>query len=130
MTEPALRLIRSTFGGNSGTALTRKASAGLTCAMCGIDSDVVLCSFAFAQVHRRVPLCAEHRAPLVEIDEQTRLGLGSNPASAAAANIWPGRMLSTADKPPRDRFRNVNRTRPMPTGPDGATVTALKDRLR
>ncbi len=130
MTEPPLRLIRSTFGGNSGAAITRKASAGLTCAMCGIDSDVLLCSFAFAQVHRRVPLCPEHRAPLVEIDDQTRLGLGSNPASAAAANMWSGRVLGTAGKPSHDRFRNVNRTRPMPASADGATVTVLRDRLR
>lgn len=40
--------------------------------MCGSRADVVLCSFAFERVHRRVPLCRSHRQPLLEIDHFTR----------------------------------------------------------
>ncbi len=40
--------------------------------MCGSRLDVVLCSFAFERVHRRVPLCRSHRQPLLEIDHYTR----------------------------------------------------------
>ncbi|WP_111765391.1 hypothetical protein [Nakamurella deserti] len=40
--------------------------------MCGSRVDVVLCSFAFERVHRRVPLCRSHRQPLLEIDHYTR----------------------------------------------------------
>ena len=40
--------------------------------MCGSRLDVVLCSFAFERIHRRVPLCREHRQPLLEIDHFTR----------------------------------------------------------
>lgn len=130
MTQPPLRLTRSTFARTTGNDSTVRLGAAMTCAMCGMESDVVLCSFAFQQVHRRVPLCPEHRAPLTEIDERTRLGFGSHPASTAAANIWPGRVVSPAVAPLRNKLRIANRTRPLPTGPDGATVTVLKDRLR
>lgn len=45
---------------------------GDPCAMCGSRQGTVRCSFAFERVHRRVPLCREHRQPLVEIDFFTR----------------------------------------------------------
>jgi hypothetical protein len=44
--------------------------------MCQSRVDVVLCSFAFERVHRRVPLCREHRQPFVEIDHFTRSAAG------------------------------------------------------
>jgi hypothetical protein len=51
--------------------------------MCSSRLDVVLCSFAFERIHRRVPLCREHRQPLMEIDHFTR------PGSAPAEDVPP-----------------------------------------
>jgi hypothetical protein len=45
--------------------------------MCGSRVDVVLCSFAFERVHRRVALCRAHRQPLLEIDHHTRPDVGA-----------------------------------------------------
>jgi hypothetical protein len=70
--------------------------------MCGSRTDVVLCSFAFERVHRRVPLCREHRQPLVEIDHFTR------PVAAAPYDVppsWSSRPLArrTAQRLQRPR---------------------------
>ncbi len=148
MTENTLRLIRSenpestsrppapTAGPKASDALALARSvaqascseqrAHLICAVCGTRSDVILCSFAFAQVHRRVPLCQEHRLPLSQIDELTRTGLERRPRWSGKA----GRRVLPPTPASRARFRDPDRTRPMPTGPDGATVTVLKDRNR
>ena len=64
--------------------------------MCGSRTDVVLCSFAFERVHRRVPLCREHRQPLVEIDHFTR-PVAAATLRRAAVLVVPA--ASAADRP-------------------------------
>lgn len=58
--------------------------------MCGSRIDVVLCSFAFERVHRRVPLCRSHRQPLLEIDHYTR------PEVAQAEDVPPAWLADAA----------------------------------
>ncbi len=86
--------------------------------MCGSRVDVVLCSFAFERVHRRVPLCRGHRQPLLEIDHFTR------PEAAAAEDVppvWLSQAALSQPGPspvarrlPRRRPRRVEPTRGAP----------------
>lgn len=79
--------------------------------MCGSRLDVVLCSFAFERVHRRVPLCREHRQPLIEIDHFTR------PAMAPTEDV-PEAWLRAGRRPRRP-------VGPAPTAPSTARVLLL-----
>ena len=86
--------------------------------MCGSRVDVVLCSFAFERVHRRVPLCRGHRQPLLEIDHYTR------PETAAEEDVPPvwlaqsvlsqSGMSPVARRLPRRRVRRAEPARGTP----------------
>ena len=73
---------------------------GEPCSMCGSRVDVVLCSFAFERVHRRVPLCRQHRQPLVEIDHFTR------PATAAIEDVPPAWAAALSRRATRRTLRS------------------------
>lgn len=81
--------------------------------MCGSRLDVVLCSFAFERVHRRVPLCRSHRQPLLEIDHYTR------PDATAAEDVPPAWLSNGAlSDPALDRVRQrLPRRRQRRSGP-------------
>ena len=74
--------------------------------MCGSRLDVVLCSFAFERVHRRVPLCRSHRQPLLEIDHYTR------PDAAAVEDVPPVWLSDAAMSDPA--LNRVQRRLPAP----------------
>jgi hypothetical protein len=84
--------------------------AGEPCSLCNSRTDVVLCSFAFERIHRRVPLCREHRQPLIEIDHFTRPATAERedlpPAWAAAASRM-SRRTSRKGRTPRPTERSV-----------------------
>ncbi len=74
--------------------------------MCGSRIDVVLCSFAFERVHRRVPLCREHRQPLLEIDHFTR------PVAAEGEDVPPAWVTHGSTTPARSAPGRLSRRRP------------------
>jgi hypothetical protein len=79
------------------------------CALCNSRVDVVLCSFAFERIHRRVPLCREHRQPLIEIDHFTR------PGTAPVEDVPPAWVPPVAPRLPRRRSP-LGTARAAPTG--------------
>lgn len=71
--------------------------------MCGSRVDVVLCSFAYERVHRRVPLCRGHRQPLLEIDHFTRPDLDEHD------DVPPAWLSASTAGPMRDQRRSARR---------------------
>lgn len=87
--------------------------------MCGSRIDVVLCSFAFERVHRRLPLCRGHRQPLIEMDHFTRQPADES-ANVPAAWLAAGPAAAPARLP--------RRRRPAAAESGGATLIMLADR--
>ena len=87
--------------------------------MCHSRLDVVLCSFAFERVHRRVPLCREHRQPLMEIDHFTRPGgapAEDVPPAWQPPNWQPGSWASPVQRRLPRRRAPREAARGTPTG--------------